>query len=56
MPIEIREITIRTEVRTTAFQREELKEERDLQRMREQLLEECKKLILGRTKRKNYKR
>lgn len=56
MAIEIREINIKTEVRTQALQRNEHVQEKELQQLREQLMDECKRLILGKTKKKHYKR
>lgn len=56
MPIEIKEITIKTEVRTRVYEAEDAKYERDLHLLREQLLDECKRLIIGKTKRSIHKR
>ena len=56
MAIEIREINIKTEVRSQVADRTEQANEKELQQLRDQLLDECKRMILGKTKKKQYKR
>lgn len=56
MAIEIREINIKTEVTTLAIIQNEAEAEKDLKLLRDQLLDECKKLISIKTRRKEYKR
>ncbi|MCH9659510.1 MAG: hypothetical protein K0U54_01220 [Bacteroidetes bacterium] len=56
MPIEIRELVIKTEIRSsqpsdmTEIPRDELR------KIKKQLLQECKKLIIEHTRRSAYKR
>lgn len=56
MPIEIREVNIKTNVVSSSDSGNSMMNERELSRFREQLLEECKKLIQSKTNKKRYKR
>ena len=56
MPIEIREIIIKTEIRTVVQDRRIIKKKEDFQVMRKQLLQECKRIIFEQTKKNIYKR
>jgi hypothetical protein len=56
MPIEIREIIIRTDISVNSRNKSEGIKEKDISLLRKQLLEECKRLISGNTKRTGYKR
>ena len=52
MPIEIREIVIKTEVRNDLLNQNAALKEEDFQRLKNQLKMECKKMILDYSKRK----
>ena len=54
MPIEIREIIIKTQIITGGNQTSD--KEKYYNAFRKKILEECRTLILTSTKRKNYKR
>lgn len=56
MPVEIKEITIRTEVRTTALEGQVAVTEKELSRMKNQVMKECRKIITQNMDRRNYKR
>ena len=56
MPIEIREITIKTDISTNNRDRSTGMKEKDLNVLKKQLLEECKRIISVNTKRMSYKR
>jgi hypothetical protein len=56
MPIEIREIIIKTEITSSGHTRQGRVNEKELGMFRKQLLEECKRMISGKTKKNSYKR
>jgi hypothetical protein len=56
MPVEIREIIIKTQIVVGGNTHPDKTRERDLNVLRKKLLEECKILISNSVKRKNYKR
>lgn len=56
MPIEIRELIIKTEIVTTNTKNSALAKERELSILRKQLLEECKRLIAEKNQENSYKR
>jgi len=56
MPIEIRELIIKTEISTGNKGRSEAVTEEDLNNIRVKLLEECKRMISAGYKRDRYKR
>jgi len=56
MPIEVREIVIKTEISTTGHSHQAGIREKDLNTLKKQLFEECKKIISGNTVRTSYKR
>tara|TARA_R110002050_G_scaffold261556_1_gene401625 strand:- start:109320 stop:109487 length:168 start_codon:yes stop_codon:yes gene_type:complete len=55
MPVEIRELIIKTEIRTEDVYRTSLNNI-DLNLFKNELLEDCKRMILDTNKRINYKR
>lgn len=56
MPIEIRELTIRTDIYVSDRNNQPAIKEKDLNLMKRKLLEECKRMITANLKRDNYKR
>lgn len=56
MAIEIREITIKTQVNSGLVLQEEIINEKELESIRFKILEECKRLILSKTTSKRNKR
>lgn len=56
MPIEIREIVIKTEISSTAQNNAGTIREKDLNMLKRQLLEECKRIISETSKKQTYKR
>jgi hypothetical protein len=56
MPIEIRELIIRTEISTAGKASQSEMNEKDLSVMKEKLLDECKKIIAANMKKDRYKR
>lgn len=56
MPVEIRELVIRTEVLSAARAHSSAVKEKDLTILRRQILEECRRMISERTTRSIYKR
>jgi len=56
MPIEIRELIIKTEISTSNRSRSETVTEEELNNIRVKLLEECKRMISAGYKRDRYKR
>ena len=56
MPIEIREIVIKTEVRTGINNQESLKINEEIQKLKRQLKVEVKKMLVDQTKRNKIKR
>jgi hypothetical protein len=55
MPIEIRELIIKTEISMAGRNSQGIKEE-DMYAIRDKLLEECKKIIVSNMKKDRYKR
>jgi hypothetical protein len=55
MPIEIRELIIKTEISMASRNSQGIREE-DLYAIREKLLEECKRIIVSNMKKDRYKR
>jgi hypothetical protein len=56
MPIEIREIIIKTEIASINGNRSSVAKEKEISQLKKQLLEECKRMITGNTKKEVYKR
>jgi hypothetical protein len=56
MPIEIRELVIKTEVSISGQHHPAAIQEKDLQALKKQVLEACKRLITEQVKRNSYKR
>jgi hypothetical protein len=56
MPVEIREIIIKTEISATDRKDSHGMKIKDMNALKKQLLNECKRLIAERTKKNNYKR
>ncbi|MCB0835201.1 MAG: hypothetical protein KDD99_00965 [Bacteroidetes bacterium] len=56
MPIEIRELTIRTEIQTSNADSKTSLAREDLAQLRKQLLEEVKKMMLDQKRKKTYRR
>jgi len=56
MPVEIREIIIRTVISATDRNHSSGGREEDFQRLRRLVLDECKKIIAEKTKKSNNKR
>lgn len=56
MPIEIRELVIKTTITTGGTGNNFLTDEKELAHLKKQLLEECKRLIKEHTKKRNIKR
>ena len=56
MPVEIREIIIKTEIASATREHSASVKEKDLSTLKKHLLEECKRMITEHTKRNNYKR
>jgi hypothetical protein len=56
MPIEIREIIIRTEISTAERHHGNGIKEKDINILKKQLLEECRRIISENTKKTSYKR
>ncbi|MCG8574691.1 MAG: DUF5908 family protein [Flavobacteriales bacterium] len=56
MPVEIKEITIRTEVRTSMSNGEGTVSEKELGQLKTQIVNECRKLISQNMNRKKHKR
>jgi predicted ATP-grasp superfamily ATP-dependent carboligase len=50
MPVEIRELIIKTQVSANDMHRQAEINEKDVQQLKQQLLAECKKMITERTK------
>lgn len=56
MPIEIRELIIKTEIVTTNTKNNSVVKEKELSLLRKQVLEECKRLIAEKSQVNSYKR
>ncbi len=56
MPVEIRELIIKTEVRTIHNQIDKRIRIQDISVLKNELLEACKQMVLTENKRANYKR
>ncbi|MEO8533703.1 MAG: DUF5908 family protein [Flavobacterium sp.] len=56
MPIEIRELIIKTEIVSTNTRNSAVAKEKELSLLRKQLLEECKRLIAEKNQVNSYKR
>ncbi|WP_323789883.1 DUF5908 family protein [Psychroserpens sp.] len=56
MAIEIREVIIKTEIRTSNSKEQYRRSQGDMDSVKKELLEECKRMLLETTKRKIYKR
>ena len=56
MPIEIRELVIRTEISGTGRNTQPGIREKDMNLMKKKLLDECKRIIAANMKRDSYKR
>ena len=56
MAIEIREIVIKTEIRTSSSRNKTKMVKGDLDQIKRELLDECKRIIFESTKKKIYKR
>jgi hypothetical protein len=56
MPIEIRELIIKTQILTTDRNAPAGIKEKDLNLLKKQVLEECKRIISGSAERNSYKR
>jgi hypothetical protein len=56
MPIEIRELIIRTEISVSGKNNQPGAKDRDLNLIKRRLLEECKRMIAAGVKRDSYKR
>ncbi|MEM0577648.1 MULTISPECIES: DUF5908 family protein [Flavobacterium] len=56
MPIEIRELIIKTEISSRDNFKDSNAKEAEIQLLKKQLLEECKRMIAERTKKNSYKR
>jgi len=56
MPVEIKEITIRTEVRTSSSEGKRSVTEKELGRLKNQIMNECRKIIAHNMNRKKHKR
>lgn len=56
MPIEIRELVIKTTITTGGMKSNFLSDEKELAHIKKQLLEECKRLIKEHGKKRNIKR
>ncbi|MGH2664795.1 DUF5908 family protein [Flavobacterium sp.] len=56
MPIEIRELIIKTEIVSTNTKNSSLAKEKELSLLKKQLLEECKRLIAEKNQTNSYKR
>ncbi|WP_264537870.1 DUF5908 family protein [Flavobacterium sp. N1736] len=56
MPIEIRELIIKTEIVTTNTKNSSVVKEKELSLLRKQVLEECKRLIAEKNQINSYKR
>jgi len=56
MPIEIRELIIKTEIKTVDVRPQQTLSAIDIKRLKMEVMEECKKLIASNSKKINYKR
>lgn len=56
MPVEIREITIRTDISANGKSQPSAARDKELQLLKKQLLEECRRMLTVNTKRTGYKR
>ena len=56
MPVEIREITIRTDISANGKNPPSAAREKELQLLKKQLLEECRRMVSLNAKRAGYKR
>ena len=56
MPVEIRELIIKTEVVTEMHHAPSLSENRDLSELKAELLAKCRRMIVEKTKRNNLRR
>lgn len=56
MPIEIREIVIKTEVRFNSENQKSNEHKEDIEQLRTQLLEECKRMLKDQSVRKKERR
>ncbi|MRX41855.1 hypothetical protein GJU43_21440 [Flavobacterium sp. LC2016-23] len=56
MPIEIRELIIKTEIVSSHAKHSSVAKEKELSLLRKQLLEECKRLIAEKNQINSYKR
>ncbi|WP_165396028.1 DUF5908 family protein [Flavobacterium sp. J27] len=56
MPIEIRELIIKTEIASKSKMEEDIPKEIEMNAFKKQVLDECKRMIAEKTKKNNYKR
>lgn len=56
MPIEIRELVIKTEIQTKSVDERTIVQYEELRTFKKQLLEECKRLLQKQSKRNSHKR
>jgi hypothetical protein len=56
MPVEIRELIIKTQIVSTNTKNSSLAKEKELSLLRKQLLEECKRMIVEKKYDNSYKR
>jgi hypothetical protein len=56
MPVEIRELIIRTEISSASGNQPGSMKEQDFNLLKKQLLEECRRIISGNAKKSDYKR
>jgi len=56
MPVEIREITIKTDISTGSRERSGVVNQKELEKLKQQLRDECMRLIAANTKKAGYKR
>jgi len=56
MAVEIRELIVKTEVSTGSSGNSIVSNSADLKHLKKQVLEECKRMLLEREKKSNYKR
>jgi hypothetical protein len=56
MPVEIRELIIKTEVRSVEQNENNVFRHEDITELKSELLSACKRMILEQTKRSNFKR
>ncbi|NDI99684.1 hypothetical protein GWA97_11405 [Flavobacterium sp. LaA7.5] len=56
MPIEIRELIIKTEITSGKHNPQAILKEKDLQALKKQMLEECRRIVAEQMREKNNKR